>query len=367
MSIARRSLQVVALICTLVVGAASMAIIVTQTTWFKEWLRGFIVRQAEDYVNGQLHIGRLDGNLFFGVELEDVDITQNGRTIVGVKDLGLDYNVFTFLGGDVVLDDIRLNQPVIRVIKTADGWNLAELIKVRTPDPDEPKTRRTLEIGEIGISDGTLHLEGDVVGTTGIDVPERIEQLDASIGVKSNEDELRVDVGHVSLRAQEPGFGVNAMSGVIRRTKNEVTFDNVSIRTEESALRVNGAVRNIEGGAPVVDLQASSEKLALNEIAKLVPALRGYELQPAFEITATGPADRMAIDLNAREATVGTIVGDLTVDADGAERRVAGTASMEHLNLGPVTKNATLKSDITGQARFDLALPSDRLPLSGTY
>ena len=47
MSVARRSLQVVALICTLVVGVTSMAVIVTQTTWFKEWLRGFIVRQAE--------------------------------------------------------------------------------------------------------------------------------------------------------------------------------------------------------------------------------------------------------------------------------------------------------------------------------
>ena len=51
MSVARRSLQVIAFICTLVVGAASMAVIITQTTWFNEWLRGFIVSQADDYVN----------------------------------------------------------------------------------------------------------------------------------------------------------------------------------------------------------------------------------------------------------------------------------------------------------------------------
>src|SRR5918996_21955 len=103
MSIARRSLQVLAFVCTLIVGVASMAVIVTQTTWFKEWLRAFIVRQAEDYVNGRLTIGRLDGNLFFGVELEDIDVSQNGKTVVGIKDVGLDYNVFTVIGGDVVL------------------------------------------------------------------------------------------------------------------------------------------------------------------------------------------------------------------------------------------------------------------------
>ena len=281
MSAARRTLQVTAFLCTLIVGTASMAVIVTQTTWFKEWLRGFIVRQAEDYVNGRLSIGRLDGNLFFGVELEDVDVTQNGKTVVDIKDLGLDYNAFTFIGGDVVLDDIRLNQPVIHVVRSKDGWNIAQLITARTPAPDEPKSRRTLEIGEIGVSDGTLVFE-DAVGTTGVEVPSRIERLDASLGVKSNENELTVDVAHVSLRAVEPEFGVNAMSGVIRRTENVVTLDDVALRTEESSLRVVGTIRNIEGGMPVLDLKASSDKLDVGEFAKLVPALRGYQLQPAF-------------------------------------------------------------------------------------
>src|SRR5215203_4736750 len=115
MSVARRSLQIVAFICTLIVGVTSMAVIVTQTTWFKEWLRGFIVKQAEDYVNGRLSIGRLDGNLFFGVDLEDVDVTMNGETVVDIKGVGLDYNAFTFLSGGLVLDDIRLTQPVLRV------------------------------------------------------------------------------------------------------------------------------------------------------------------------------------------------------------------------------------------------------------
>src|SRR5687767_1062941 len=304
MSLARRSLQVVALLCTLLVGTAAMAVIVTQTTWFKEWLRGFIVRQADDYVNGRLSIGRLDGNLFFGVDLGDVDVTVNGKTVVDIDDVGLDYNVFTLLGGDVVLDDIRLTRPVFHLARDAQGWNLMRLIKARTPDPDTPKTRRSLEIGEIGISDGTLYIE-DAVGTSGVETPARIERVDASVGVTSNEDALTVDVAHVSLRAAEPDFGVNAMSGVIRRTPNEIAFENVSLRAEESTLRVTGTVQNIEGGAPVVDLKASSDKLAFNELAKIVPALRGYELQPAFEVTASGPADKLAVDLKARDAKAG--------------------------------------------------------------
>ena len=134
MSVARRSLQVVAFICTLLVGVTSMAVIVTQTTWFKEWLRGFIVRQAEDYVNGRLSIGRLDGNLFTGIELGDIDVTMNGKHVVDVDEVGLQYNPVTLIKGDVVLDHIRLDRPKLVLERTTDGWNLAHLIKARTPD-----------------------------------------------------------------------------------------------------------------------------------------------------------------------------------------------------------------------------------------
>ena len=114
MSYTRRTLQVVAFLATLVVGTASMAVIVTQTTWFKEWLRGFIVKQAEDYVNGRLSIGRLDGNLFFGVDLGDVDVTVNGERVVDIDDIALDYNAFTLIRGGVVLDEIRPHSAVLR-------------------------------------------------------------------------------------------------------------------------------------------------------------------------------------------------------------------------------------------------------------
>jgi hypothetical protein len=364
MSVARRSLQVVAFICTLIVGVTSMAVIVTQTTWFKEWLRGFIVRQAEDYVNGKLTIGRLEGNLFSGIELGDIDIRQNGKTVVNVGEVGVQYNPLTLIKGDVVLDHIRVDRPKLLAERTAQGWNLATLIKTKTPD--RPNNKRTIEIGEIGISDGTLDIV-DAVGTSGADVPEHIDRLDASVAVRSDADALQVDVAHVSFRAQGPQIGLNALSGTIRQTKNRVDFENVSVRTEESSLRVNGSVANLESTNPMVDVTASSDKFAFTEIAKLIPALRGYDLQPAFEVSAKGPADRLAVKMNVREATLGGASGDLTVDALDPERRIAGTVALQHFNVAPIAKNPNLKSDITGQARIDMALTSGRLPLSGTY
>lgn len=370
MSIARKTLQVAALMCTLVVGAAAMAVIVTQTTWFKDWLRGFIVRQAKGYVNGEVRINRLDGNLLFGIEIEDVDVTMNGRKVVELKDVGIDYNFWTFISGDVVLDDIRLNKPVLRLAKDANGWNLMQLVKARTPDR-QGGNRRPLEIGEIGISEATLYFEdgpeGTPVGTSGVNVPSVIEKLDASIGVTSDADALVFDIKHVSLRTREPRFGVNSLSGQITRTKDGIRFEKVALRTEESSLSLSGRVNTSPGKTPTVDLRVSSDKLSLQELSNVLPALRRYPFQPAFEIAATGPLDALNVDLRAREQTTGEIGGTLIVDAQTPGRRLAGTVALRHVNLGPILNTSRANSDIVGKATFDLALPEGRFPLSGTY
>ena len=114
---------------TLIIGATAAAVIVSQTAWFKNWLRGYIVREANLYLNGTLSIERLGGNLFFGVEMENIDVSMDGQKVVAVKDLGLDYNVCHFITQGLSVDDIRLNKPVIYLRREGDTWSMSRLIK----------------------------------------------------------------------------------------------------------------------------------------------------------------------------------------------------------------------------------------------
>src|SRR3954454_18355178 len=113
MSIVKRITHVLLVVMMLVVGATAAAVIVSQTAWFKNWLRGYIVRSASNYLNGTLSIERLGGNLFFGVEMENIGVSVAGQPVVAVRNLGLDYNVFELLTRGLSVDSIRLDQPVI--------------------------------------------------------------------------------------------------------------------------------------------------------------------------------------------------------------------------------------------------------------
>src|SRR4051812_17285880 len=111
----RRVLQVVALVGTLMVGVLALALIVSQTPWFKDWLRRFIVRESKQYLNGELSIGRLGGNLLFGVDLTDVTIDVSGSRVIAVKGLELDYSVFELISRGIVLNEIKIDHPYVRM------------------------------------------------------------------------------------------------------------------------------------------------------------------------------------------------------------------------------------------------------------
>src|SRR4029450_4158562 len=89
----RRTLQIVALVGTLLIGIVALALIVSQTPWFRDWLRKYAVRQAAQYVNGTVSIGSLGGNLFTGVQLGDISVDVNGEHVMTLKQVEVKYTL----------------------------------------------------------------------------------------------------------------------------------------------------------------------------------------------------------------------------------------------------------------------------------
>ena len=203
MRIARRLAHVLILVLTLVVGATAAAIIVTQTAWFKNWLRGYIVREANQYLNGTVSIDRLGGSLFFGIELESVGVSMDGSQVVAVKDLGLDYSVFELVSRGLSLNSIRLNEPVVYLRRDGDTWSISRLIKKQAQEADRRGPVRPISIDEIGISDGSVIVDGPA-GTSGVNVPKRFDQLDARLSFKYEPVRYSIELSHVSFRGSEP-------------------------------------------------------------------------------------------------------------------------------------------------------------------
>jgi autotransporter translocation and assembly factor TamB len=355
MRIVRRLTHVLILVLTLVVGAAAAAVIVSQTAWFKNWLRGFIIAQANQYLNGTLSIERLGGNLFFGVEMENIGVSMGGSQVVAVQDLGLKYNVFQLITKGLSVDEIRLDKPVIYLRREGDTWELSRLVKKQETEADRSGPAKPIAIDAIEISDGQIALDSPV-GTSGVEVPKKFEHLDAKLSFKYEPVRYSIEITHVSFRGTEPSIALNALSGGISVHDDAVNVEKLAVRTSETSLSIDGAVQNYLT-KPHLNLQINSDKLSIPEIARLVPALAGVKLQPAFEIKVNGPFDQLGVDMNVR-SSAGDAIGRVVADILEPGQAVRGDLTVRHLDLSQLLNDPKQKSDITGNAHLDVRADS---------
>jgi hypothetical protein len=351
MSIVKRVTHVLIVVLTLIVGATAAAVIVSQTAWFKNWLRGYIVREANTYLNGTLSIERLGGNLFFGLEMENVGVSMDGSRVVAVKNLGLNYNVFQLLAKGLSVDSIRLDKPVIYLRRDGDTWSLSRLVKKQETEADRSGPDKPIAIDTIGITDGSVVMQSPV-GTTGVEVPKRFDHLDAKLSFKYEPVRYSIEITHVSFRGSEPAIALNALSGGIAVKDDTIFVEKLALRTSETSMSFDGAVQNYLT-KPVFNLQISSDKLSLPEIARLVPALSGIRLQPSFNVKVEGPLDRFGVEMNGQSAA-GMASGKLVADLLEPGQSVQGDLSVRHLDLSTLLNDPKQKSDITADARVDL-------------
>jgi autotransporter translocation and assembly factor TamB len=350
----RRILQIVALVGTLLVGIVAVALIVSQTPWFRDWIRRYIVRESKQYLNGELSIGRVGGNLFFGVEVSDVAVDVSGERIVAAKAIEVDYSIFQLISKGVVLNEIKLVEPALKLERNGQGWNLAQLVKRQQKEADREGPRRPITLESFEIADGRLTI-ADHVGADGYRLPQQIEDLDLKASYAYEPVHYSVVIDRVSLKSSAPQLALTELAGKLAVRDDNLYVEQMAIRTAESSLTIDGVVEQYLK-TPVVKVTTTGN-VSLPEIGRVFPAASEYGLHPRFEVKANGPADNLALDLTL-QSEAGNVRGELTADVRTPDFAARGTVDLERLDLAPIVKTPSQRSNITGTANIDLKLAS---------
>jgi autotransporter translocation and assembly factor TamB len=350
----RRILQVVALVGTLIVGVVAVGLIVSQTPWFRDWLRRYVVRESKQYLNGELTIGRINGNLLFGANIADVAVDVSGERVVAVKALELDYSVFDFLSKGIVLDGIKLTAPVLVVERDGQGWNLGRLVKKQEKEADREGPGRPISLPSIEISDATVSID-DRIGASGYRLPRRIDDLDVKASYEYAPVHYSIAIDRVSFRSSAPQLNLSELTGKLAVRDDNLYVEDLSIRTAESSITIDGVVENYLS-TPVVKVTTTGHA-SLPEIGRVVPAAAGYELRTSFNVRAEGPAKNLALTVDVK-SQAGNVRGTVKADVEAPDLAVQGGVDVERLNLAPLLKNPAQASDITGHAEVDLRVAS---------
>jgi translocation and assembly module TamB len=291
--------------------AVAAVLVLTQTDWGRERVRGIVLGQLENVVNGDLRIGRIEGNLLRGVRLVDVSIEdEEGRPFLRADTLGTRFSLRGLLRQRVILADLRLVRPVI-VLDQPPGeeWNWVRIFGIE-PDtavvePDRRGWGSWVELSDLTMVDGSITVRTEWKPADDLTPAEAARALERARSDETRDNVVAVAGGHQNVMEfrtldavlprvriahpdsvgipidvarfsgivqpwRPPAADVRDMSGAFLLVNDSLLFRDVAARLPESRLAANGAYA-LDSGEMLLELDAPA--VAFADLRWLYPPL----------------------------------------------------------------------------------------------
>ncbi|HEY1910488.1 MAG TPA: translocation/assembly module TamB domain-containing protein [Vicinamibacterales bacterium] len=332
----------------------AIAIGVVETGWAKEGLRDLIVGQANQYLTATLAIGRLEGSLFRGIELGDVNLSRNGQTLIHIDEISLSYALRELFDRGVTIRRVRLTHPVVVGARTTDGtWDLAALVKRDSSEAGRTGPGRPITVQSIEVVNGHVSLRSPL-DFGAAHVPTDFDALNASFSFAYYPVHWTLTFDRASWVGSAPELSVNPLTGAFGRGSNGWFFQKFAVHTARSAFTLDGTVNNAVKPTQL-DLQVRADRFAFQEWAGVIHGLQRIDVETSFDVSLKGPLSQLATDLRLR-GNGGSVTGKLTLDTTVPGWHGRGAVDVARLNLARWISQPDRPSDITGRVTFDLAL-----------
>ncbi len=318
---------------------------------------------------GRLEVAEVGGTLITGVWLSDVRLTDPDSTPVAViPRVDVSYNPFDLSARRIVIQQLRLAQPMIELSQHASGrLNVEDLLPPRAGAPGEGAPPLVL-LRDVTITEGSLVVrlrdsrspddsahEIEVDQRDGRRRIRRFSGIDArlaSLRLSSpREPGVRVDVTHLAVESSDPTVDLRDLRGqaTVQGDSVAVAFGHVAL--PRSAARVSGLIA-WPRDTVMFRLDVSAESLALGDVEFVDPRFpRGAQFRGQVRLLSRSGAE-LAVTLD-------------PLDLRHAGGRVRGNATVvSRAGLGLVAvEGAKLDAE-----RFDLEFARpflDTLPFAG--
>ncbi|MGH7543278.1 MAG: hypothetical protein ACREK7_05005, partial [Gemmatimonadota bacterium] len=307
------------LLVVLVASAVVGGVLWLRTSSGGEFVRGQIQQRLGELVNGEVRLGRVEGDILTGVVLHDFALVgEDGVALLQAERIRVAYTLAPFFDRRVAVARVELVHPDIALVRFDDGrWNFQTIFKERPPPPPgaPPGWGSWVQIDHLEFVDGSVRFGFEDGGWPGFDwADNRFVDLngDVQLGLYDRERTLRRFVARdLSLRATAPALEIRRIDGEGIWTPDSVALRDIEFVTAGSDIRTDGLLTLGEHDSLALDVEAS--RIDMDEVRRFFPAVR---LDGVGSMTGrvSGPASNPTVLLDT--ATVET--GRSTVTARGA-------------------------------------------------
>lgn len=178
-------------------------VVLTNTPWGRERIRGIVLDQLDEVVEGRIEVGRLEGNLLRGIGFRDLSLVDaEDRPFLEAEEVRFRYSIAGLLRQRIVLTGLHIeNARIVLDDPPGESWNFARMFPA-DPDPEvepEPGWGDWVELREIRISDTDLLLRMEWAPDQELPQAEQEEEIRQALAGETRERVVEVPGGYQSV------------------------------------------------------------------------------------------------------------------------------------------------------------------------
>ncbi len=329
---------------SLVIGAIAALLLIlgaiSQTRFFKTWLRNQLIIAGKESINGELHLGRIDGNLFTRFAVDEIFILQNADTILAVPRLEVALHPLPLLRRELHLSTVFLHAPRLLTKQREDGsLNISRLLR---ETEGRPSAAWRVYLGKFSLDEARIEYIG--LDTLQQAIPRVTKIRRAEVSGEFVDDRLALSVENFQLETYFPGLEVKSMTAEIGASGDSLRLNNLKMATANSQLTGDIAVQSLKNADFQINLAIAP--LLLDELHPFVPALKASG-EMSGRVNATRSLGALHVDA---EIEYKNSTADLLANLDEADSTYSIEGVVRQLDLAAFGIDSTNHTSIN--ARF---------------
>jgi AsmA protein len=371
----------------LIAAAAAAAIIISLIILIKtyvtpERVKEYLIPYAEQTLNRRIHIGEVKISLLKGIDVKDFAIREtDGKTdFATCSDFVLKFQLLPLLSKKIVIDELKLLSPEVKIARDARGaYNFEDIGKKKEAVTAGKKIQEakglpvSLLINNVEVKGARFSFQDGLK-----ELPELRGSLSLKAGVKSQDGSQLSSEGNLDLVFDEIVLQKKRVNNVhaalayaaqINLEPGDVRIDRADLNMEGVAASITGDIRGFKK-EPAIDISVIFPKLKISDLQKaLLPFMDIKGLSLSGDLSAD-------ISLKGQVRKIDTVRanGLITIEKAGIKFNGMNTVldgklrfSEQSIDIGLAGTSGKNSADIKGLVSNYFSSPHVKLDLHSRH
>jgi AsmA protein len=325
-------------------GVIIITFIIALTVFIKiyitpESVKAYLIPEAEKALKRKVQLGDIDISLLKGIQVRDFVIKEaDEKTVfIACKDFILQYRLLPLLSRKVIIEELRIVSPVIRIVRDIEGTFNYKDIGQENGIREEGKEAGTKGL-PISLQIDSIAVENAMFSFVDLknELPDIKGAIEIDTGIKITDSSELFTQGSIELKLEEilmkdpPGKQVKEISAGITY-KVSMAMKSKDIRIENADLKIQGIPLSIKGTiinlktSPEIDINMSIPDVKTEDIEKITAQFADTGISQlsgnlSADLGITGmpkKPETIKIDTDITISKMGVVYKDIPVSVDG--------------------------------------------------